>query len=291
MLLKKLQKFYVMKKYISSTLLAILLLLTISGYSQTKTSDKDATNQKEVIGLKKKVDSLQKTIKILNADITNLNKDFDFRETDIKYYVQEKYLNSYVAYFPVIMLVIAIFGLFGTGIYLKTRINEKVHNYFMKYLNSSEWKEALEKKIKNQIAENKFKQLLRIHVISSDYESEKKIRTYFIENEFIEKNISYSLEVITDVLKSKFDILFINNEKDKFDQKNSTPFDELINEIKLKHPQLCVLYYNDNGVLLPRNLNDGLESSFSNSLASLYHNLIDLMRYKYLVIDRKELNT
>ena len=84
------------------------------------------------------------------------------------------------------------------------------------------------------------------------------------------------------------ELLFINNKDDAF-QMDSKPFDELIKKIKKENKNIAVFYFNDSNVHFPPSLDQGLNSSFLNSLASMYHNLLDLMRYKYLVIDNKEL--
>jgi hypothetical protein len=194
-------------------------------------------------------------------------------------------------------------GLIGAGVFIKNLVVGEVKRRVKIYLDNDEWFDALNKKINKQLDQNKFKQNMKIGVFSKDKELENEMLNFFTENEFsnIENRIFTGVdETDFEILKNDIQVLVINNQNNQFDFKNiklktgasvpdeNTPINSLIDKLKEDKPKLSVFYFNDNGFQLPRKLNNGLISSFSNSYASMYHNLLDLMRYKYKVIDRKD---
>lgn len=273
----------------------VLTLSFLLIYSIAYCSGQDSIkNYKESNELKNTIENLNKEILDIKSIFKEEERKFNVRESEIKYYVQEKYMNWWVSSFPIIMLAIAVFGLFGTAVWWKTRaqiiIDTKVQNSITKYIESSEYRLALEKKIKNQIAENRFKQLMKIHVISGDPASENTIRNYFQENEFPLKNISYSIGTERSLIPEHVDVLFINNRSNEFEQMpDNSPFKSLIQDVKKMSSNIAIIYFNNGRIHLPNDLAlqvDGYASSF----AAIYHNLIDVMRYKFFVIDKKDLD-
>jgi hypothetical protein len=265
-------------------IIAIILLLNIGGRAQD--------NKKETVVQQTQIENLQKQISELKDEIQKIDKGYSVKEIDIKDYIQDKYIRWWNPILWIVITIVsiigALIGYFGIKKDLSMKIDKKIMDELDNYLKSSEWTNALKAKISKQIAENKFKEALKIHVLSVDQTTEDIIRNYFTENNFNENNIIYKQGININLESEKMDLMFINNKDDAF-QMNTNPFDTLIAEIKKKQENLAVFYFNDSNVRFPSNLDQGLNSNFSNSFASLYHNLLDLMRYKYLVIDRKTL--
>jgi|GEM_PF-3323248 len=286
-----------MKKRIQFYLTILLMISSTIGFSQgTPQKVNEVTVSKECRQIKAEIDSLKKEQAETKKDVQNLDRNFNVKEIDIKEYIQEHYENWITSHFTFTLSIVSILGFFlaiwGLQKIAGTMINKRVEIELEKHLKSNAWLNALKLKIKKQLDENVFKEGTKIHVISNDDVTESEIKKYLTDNGFAEKNISFSIGASESILSSPFDVLFINNKNNAFALTSgsaSSPFDNLINQIKASSPDLAVLYFNDNGMMLPRDLNNGLNSSFANSLASLYHNLLDLMRYKYLVLDGKEI--
>jgi len=277
-----------MKKIIT---IAFILFLSYNGWAE----DEQSIQKTKIKNLEKEIIELKKEIKIVD-------KEYKIRETDLKDYIQTKYLNWYASNF---FSILAIFGVFGTIIgiiglrnYLRAKIDKNVQLQLGTYLGSAEWTNALKVKINKQLEQNKLKDRMKIIVLSSSGADIAEMTSFLKENEF--KSVNYYFfngHLIEDskMLNDNPQILIINNQANQFNLIKPTPsiapytnFDDLINEIKKHYKTLAIFYFNDTGDNLPRNLNDGLISSFANSYASFYHNILDLMRYKYLVIDKKE---
>ncbi len=264
-----------MKKIVTIT---IFLLLSFGGWAQ----EENKQNYQD------KIEKLEKRISELDKEIQQIKNDYTIKEREIKNYVQENYEDWFTSHATILFWLVGILGILGAGIFIKRIVTREVRLKVKSHLDNDKWFNALNAKINKQLDQYKFKETIRFIVLSENQESENIMRTYFIENDFPEKNIVFRKSASIDINNDKVDIIFINNKDDSFKMKTN-PFDPLITEIKIKNNNIAVFYFNDNGVNLPRHLNEGISSSFANSFASMYHNLLDLMRYKYLVLDRKNL--
>lgn len=273
-------------KYIKITLALLLVAFLATGsFAQKRNSTS------EIDSLKKRIEKLEKELSTHDSGIRSIDYKLNFVhakavEAEEKAYKTERELwKEHFGLFELAFtLVVALLSFFG----IKNRLEEKVKKKLDEIVKDPKRIEAMEAKIDKHLAENKFKEDIKLLVMSKDKESEKVIKNYLEENNFPKKNVIYNIGSEITLFNHKFDLLFINNLQDRFEI-DSKPFDLLINEIKNKYIDLAVFYYNDNNKRLPQYLDEGLKSSFANSIASLYHNLIDLMRYKYLVIDGKNL--
>ncbi len=267
-------------------ILTFILWVTLTFAGSTQNLIQENTNNKvdstEFLTLK--IKQLQVEINQLSYEVQSLKNNRIHEEAEFREYVQDKYGTILQAY----ALAGGFLGLIFVGSIISFLVHQFTKNQVNKFFESDEWTSALRTKIRKQIAENRFKETLKIHVLSKNEETENIIRNYFTENNFSDKNITYKQKTDLDLKTEHVELLFINNKDDAF-QMDSKPFDELIKKIKKENKNIAVFYFNDSNVRFPPSLDQGLNSSFSNSLASMYHNLLDLMRYKYLVIDNKEL--
>jgi len=282
-----------MKKIIS---IAFILLLSYSGWAEEKEQFTNRAINDSIRNAEFELNQIKKEIIQLSAEIQFVKKNIGNEQLEIREYVHEKYgtlLNIYA-------IVGAILGFFLTIAIITYLGNLYVKNQARKYFDSNEWFVALDVEINKQLEQNKLKTRMRINVISEN--STNDMQLYLTKNKF--SNIKYynlTGKIAEDekILSSNPQILIINNQNDQFGLKNITNVSNesftdikilpIINLIKDKYQELAVFYFNDNAVKFPNGLDDGLKSSFACSYASLYHNLLDLMRYKYLVIDQKKL--
>jgi hypothetical protein len=283
-------------KNLKSLLLAFFLFTIFTFHTSAQNNQEQQvapTFETDLLNLKKEVVDLGNQIIELNNEIQAIIKKDNVKELEIKEYVQEKYLNWWASNFLTILAIAgalgSIIGFFGMRYSVSKKIDEKVKTEIEIHLKSAEWTNALKAKISKQIAENKFKEVLKICILSNDDKTETIIRNYFSENNFPKGNLEYKRISDLDLLKMEnYDLIFINNKDNSFNMATKS-LDPLIGNIKSINQKMAVFYFNDNGIPLPRELDNGLNSSYSNSLASMYHNLLDLMRYKYLVLDEKNL--
>jgi len=281
----------------------------------------------EVDSLKKRIEKLETELNSHESQISSAESKSNFAygkaveaeemafKTDRELWVIK--LNWVSGIFAIVGLII---GFLGFRKFMENKAKERIEEY----LKDQRWVDALNAKVQKRIAENKLKEEVNILVISNNDKSERIIKNYFQENKFNGKKIIYKRGTKVD-FNLDFDILFINNMDNLYgfpDKSRSFPpsaaaqkttgsasitsssspkvtktpatttvLDKVISEIKgmYANKQYAVFYFNDNGINLPISLNKDLNSSFTNSLASLYHNLLDLMRYKYVVLDNKKL--
>jgi len=262
----------------------------------------------EIDSLKNRIEKLEKELSTQDSGMRSMDYKLNFVhskaiEAEETAYKTERDLwklglNWISGSISFLLAIIGFFAAFyGTKDYLKRKAKERIDEH----LKDDEWTAALESKIQKHLAENELKEKIKILVISNDDDSETIIKNYFQGNKFNGKRISYKIGTNIDLKETDFDVLFINNIGNKFNlpiQPKTAPFsptvlDTLINGIKKGNKKLqktAVFYFNDNQNRFPDHLDNGLNSSFTNSLASLYHNLLDLMRYKYVVLDNKKLD-
>jgi len=284
-----------MKRFITIT---FILLLCYSGWAEEKEQYTNRAINDSIHNTKFELNQIKKEIIQLSDEIQFVKKNIGNEQLEIKEYVHDKYGTLLDIY----AIVGAILGFFLTIVVITYLVNLFVKNQTKKYFESNKWFLALEIEIDKQLEQSKLKTRMRINVLSENFIDDMQL--YLTENEF--SNVEYYsfAGIINEeekVLSSNPHILIINNQNDQFGLKNikcdsrssildiDIPIINLIKLIKAKYPKLAVFYFNDNAVKLPSELDDGLKSSFASSYASFYHNLLDLMRYKYLVIDQKEL--
>jgi len=290
-----------LKKSILFFLLIFIFAFIVSAQKEVKQQPNSAA-QTEITTLKNEIGELKNQLSELNNDIKELDKRYNVKETEIKKYVLTNYSDWLTTHATIIFYLVGIMSILGAGIFIKKIVSIEVKRRVQNHLNNDEWFEALKLKINKQLDQNKLKMKMKICVLSN--RSETDMSFFLKENDFT--NVVYhtfSDNILDDstIFKSDFQILIINNQNNQFGFKTiklesgaivpeeNTAINDLIDLIKKDYPTLAVFYYNDNGFTLPRKLNTGLVSSFANSYASSYHNLLDLMRYKYVVIDHKKI--
>ena len=279
--------------------LAFFLLLALNSITMAQNVPSN------IDSLKRMVVEVEKKINIQEKELNQFQEKLNFIHTtvietkEMAYQTDRELWKLGLGWFSGIgALAFSVIGFwvafFGTTKYLENKIKAKLDAH----LNDEKWSKALNTKIQKHLAENELKEKIKILVISNDGDSEKIIKNYFQENKFNGSRIFYKQGSDLNLNEIDFDILFINNMGNKFNlpliQPKVAPFlptafDALINGIKNSKElkKAAVFYFNDNQNRFPDHLDNGLDSSFTNSLASLYHNLLDLMRYKYIVLDNK----
>jgi len=284
-----------MKKLIT---IAFILLLSCNGWAEEKQHVIIAATTDSLQIVKSELTQIKAELLQISSELQFVKKNIGYEQLEIKEYVHDKYgtlLNIYA-------IGGAIFGFFLTIVVITYLVNLFVKNQTIKYFESNKWFLALEVEIDKQLEQNKLKTRMRINVLSEDFIDDMQL--YLTENKFSNVNYYNFSGIIKEdekILSSNPHILIINNQNDQFGLKNikldsrssildiDMPIINLIKLIKVKYPKVAVFYFNDNAIKLPSELDNGLKSSFASSYASFYHNLLDLMRYKYLVIDQKEL--
>ncbi len=274
-------------------LIACLSTFTLNAQNQVQPNKSDSTK------LISEVSALRVEISELRNEILLLDKKIGVEQTKL----EEFFYDKYGKWFQLWAILGALMGFFLSITIISFLVNYFVKKQVEKFLNSNVWFEALKTKINKQLDQNRFKQNMNIALLSNGSEFEKDMLNFFTENEF--PNISRfaftgNNEIDFKILNEDIQILVINNQNNQFEFKlkktpngsratdENTPINDLIKQIKKVKSDLPVFYFNDNSVQLPYTLNNGLISNFANSYASMYHNLLDLMRYKYKVIDRKD---
>ena len=309
-----------MKQIKLSLSLLLVVYITIGSFAQIQNS------QVNIDSLKRRVEEVEKKLSSREKELIDLSNRFNFvyrqavAAEELAYKAERGLWVLGFNWFSGIFAIVGfLIGFLGIRKYMEIKTKERIEEH----LKDPEWTQALLVKIKKQVAENKLKENVKILVISNDDDSEKDIKNYFQENKFNEKKISYKRGTEVVFNNTDFDILFINNQHNLFrlpeksaslapikttkkttnsasgketnstnTETVSTVLDVVIKDIKVTYASrnYTVFYFNDGGVILPKELDKGLTSSYANSLASLYHNLLDLMRYKYVVLDNKKLD-
>ncbi len=279
----------------------IACLFAISVNAQTSAlslakSDSIARINAEIIVLSNEINKLKEDLVLMDKKYTN-------NEVEIKKYVNENYTDWITSHASFILWIAGILGLIGAGVFIRNLVIGEVKRRVKIYLDNDEWFDALNKKIDKQLDQNKFKQNMKIGVFSKNAEGGKEMLNFFTENEFpniLNYMFTGDNTIDFEILKKDIDVLVLNNQNNQLGFKQiklkngaivtdeNTPINDLIEKIRQENSKLSVFYFNDNSIQLPRKLNEGLISSFANSYASIYHNILDLMRYKYKVIDQKD---
>lgn len=147
--------------------------------------------------------------------------------------------------------------------------------------------EVLKRMLFDQSIELKLKTDFNILIVYKSEKDNDTIRNFMKQNGF---NFEFvHIDKIPDKVTS--DVVFIYNPKNEFgyskDDKQKIVNPEVINLLidKVSKINIGVFYYNETYV--QHNAQGYACTSFANTITTVYHNLIDLMRYKYLVIDKK----
>ncbi len=283
-----------MKKLIT---IAFILLLSCNGWAEEKQHVIIAATTDSLQIVKSELTQIKTELLQISSELQLVKKNIGNEQTEIKEFVNDKYGKIFNFW----AIIGAILGFFLTIIVISYLVNLYIKSQVRKYFNSNTWFEALKTKINKQLDQNKLKAKMKIVVLSSGDENDMSL--FLKANDFVNVNyhtLTGNLAEDKKIISINPHILIINNQSNQFKLKNitlgsglsvpdnNTPINDLVNLIKNEYQTLAVFYFNDTGDNLPRELNTGLKSSFANSYASFYHNLLDLMRYKYLVIDKKE---
>ena len=247
------------------------------------------------------ITELNNSINELQGNISQLEKKVEYKETDIKAYVQTTYTDWITSHATIIFWLVGILGIVGVWMFIRKIVSSVVKKRIKAHLDSDEWFNALQAKINKQLDQNKFKQNMKIGVLAKDENNNLELLNFFAENDFpniIPYYFTGDDNIDFGILNDDIHILVINNKNNQFELPDRTsksktnnaniPITKLINQIKVDPKKLPVFYFNDEGTVFPKELDKGLISSYSNSFAAIYHNLLDLMRYKYKVIDEKD---